>query len=208
MAANYATATSRFGYNYPADYAFKVEGSTLTDTDLQNIDAGATTFASALAVVSMGRLPPIQGIAKAKISMARARQQKILDENFGYNVSPTDWDAYPSIGRDGSFVSDQKGINDVLGDIFDGNKNTIISKNQGSQLENSFGLEPGSLQDGFKIRKVDNIIDRSPRSPMEGNRFFRGAGNHLPGGAPEMVVDSISTIDGGGISTIIEVIVK
>lgn len=76
------------------------------------------------------------------------------------------------------------------------------------ELESAFGLEPGTLENGFKIRSVDNIQGRSPRSPMEGNQYFLGPGNHLPGGAPEMVVDSISTVDGNGIKTVTEVVVK
>lgn len=82
-----------------------------------------------------------------------------------------------------------------------------IEKSAAARLEAAFGLEPGSLQKGFKIRRVEDIKDRNPRSPMEGNRFFLGPGNHLPGGAPEMVVDSIPTVDGGGVTTLLEVIV-
>jgi|TARA_R110001583_G_scaffold138403_1_gene290021 hypothetical protein len=43
---------------------------------------------------------------------------------------------------------------------------------------------------------------------MEGNQFFRGPGNHLPGGAPEMVIDSIPTVDTGNVKTLLEVLVK
>ena len=71
-----------------------------------------------------------------------------------------------------------------------------------STLESAFGLWPGSLSSGFKIREISDVQIRSPRSPVEGNRFFLGAGNHLLGGAPEMVVDSISSIDGLGVRTI------
>lgn len=55
---------------------------------------------------------------------------------------------------------------------------------------------------------VDDLQTRAPRSPMEGNRFFLGAGNHLPGGGPEMVVDSIPTRDGGGVSTLTDFFVN
>ena len=141
-----------------------------------------------------------------RINNARLRQHKMLEDNVGFNVSPTDWDAYPSIGRAGSFVSDKQSVTSIIGNI-DGISNMTIAKSEAALLENSFGLEPGSLQNGFKIRKVDNIVMRNPRSPMEGNRFFLGAGNHLPGGAPEMVVDSIPTVDGGGVTTLVEVLV-
>lgn len=141
-----------------------------------------------------------------RIQKARERQHQMLEDNVGFNVSPSDWDAYPSIGRAGSFVSDKQSITDVIGSV-DGMSNMIIQKADAVRLEAAFGLEPGSLQSGFKIRQVDNVQARKPRSPMEGNRFFLGAGNHLPGGAPEMVVDSIPTVDGGGVTTLVTVIV-
>ena len=62
-------------------------------------------------------------------------------------------------------------------------------------MESAFGLEPKSLDGGFKIREVTSIQVMAPRSPLEGNRFFEGPGMHLPGGAPELVIDSIPTID-------------
>ena len=44
-----------------------------------------------------------------RIAKARARQKKMLTRNVGYNVSPTAWDQYPTIGRAGTFVTDKKG---------------------------------------------------------------------------------------------------
>ena len=61
------------------------------------------------------------------------------------------------------------------------------------------------MQNGFKIRKIDGVSDRSPRSPLVGNDKFEGPENHLPGGGPEMVVDSVLTKDGGEVTTISEV---
>jgi hypothetical protein len=43
---------------------------------------------------------------------------------------------------------------------------------------------------------------------MEGNQYFLGPGKHLPGGAPEMVVESIPTKDADGITTLTEVFVS
>lgn len=142
-----------------------------------------------------------------RIALARQRQAQMLKDNKGFNVSPTEWDRYPSIGRSGSFISDKKGISDVLGD-FSGQSKLTISSAKAARLERSFGLEPGSLQKGFKIREVDNIVDRMPRSPMEGNDYFLGPGNHLPGGAPEMVIESIPTKDVPGVKTITEILVS
>jgi hypothetical protein len=68
-----------------------------------------------------------------------------------------------------------------------------ISRKQARDLERSLGLEPKSLQNGFRITKVEGIHDMSPRSPLEGNRFFLGPGKGLPGGAPEIVVDPVPT---------------
>ena len=70
------------------------------------------------------------------------------------------------------------------------------------------GLTPGSLQDGFKVRQVTGITDMMPNSPMSGNQYFLGAGNHLPGGAPEMVINPIPTIDNAAVKTLFEVTVR
>lgn len=32
-----------------------------------------------------------------------------------------------------------------------------------------------------------------PRSPLNGNDYFLGPGQHLHGGAPEMVINSVAT---------------
>lgn len=61
------------------------------------------------------------------------------------------------------------------------------------KMETDLGLVRGSLKDGFRTTRVDGISDRSPRSPLEGNKFFLGPGKGLPGGAPEMVINSIPT---------------
>ncbi|TVP52494.1 MAG: hypothetical protein EA349_15490, partial [Halomonadaceae bacterium] len=142
-----------------------------------------------------------------QVAQAQRRQAQMLDDNVGYNVSPTAWDKYPTIGRNGTFVSDRNSISDVIGDI-SGKNRTTISRAEASRLERDFGLEPSSLDGGFKVRRVDGIADQSPRSPLEGNQYFRGPGQHLPGGAPEMVVDSIPTADTGSVRTILEVNVQ
>lgn len=144
----------------------------------------------------------------SKISQARVRQQKMLEENEGYNISPSSWDKYPSVGRHGTFISDKKSISDAIGPVPAGAKKIEISKAQAAKIEHDMGLEPGSLKDGFKIRKVTDINSMAPRSPMEGNSLFQGPGNHLPGGAPEMVIDSIPTKDTKNVSTLLEIVVK
>lgn len=136
---------------------------------------------------------------------ARARQAQMLKDDVAYNISPTEWDQYPSIGRNGSFVTDRQGISDVIGDFDDLSE---ISSSQARQLETAFGLEPKSLDNRFKIREVTGIQSRLPSSPLEGNRFFEGPGMHLPGGALELVVTSIPTIDAPGVRTITQIGIK
>lgn len=145
--------------------------------------------------------------AEQRIVLARQRQAQMIKDNTGFNVSPTSWDRYPTIGQHGSYISDNKGISDVIGG-FSGRSKVTISSQKAADLERAFGLNKGSLQGGFKIRQVDNIVDRMPRSPMKGNDYFLGPGNHLPGGAPEMVVESIPTTDMDGVKTLTEVFVK
>lgn len=33
----------------------------------------------------------------------------------------------------------------------------------------------------------------SPRSPLSENNYFKGPGQHIPGGAPELVIDYVPT---------------
>lgn len=44
------------------------------------------------------------------VKRARERQAKMLENNTGYNISPFSWDKYPTIGRDGTFITDSEGI--------------------------------------------------------------------------------------------------
>ena len=62
MAANYATTTSNFGYNYPAENAFRVDGATVSDSTINTISSLSIIATSALSVVAMGRLPPMASV--------------------------------------------------------------------------------------------------------------------------------------------------
>jgi hypothetical protein len=137
-----------------------------------------------------------------RIAAARLRQHQLLLDNIGYNVSPISWDQYPTIGRGGTFVSDKKAITDILGDI-NGRTEINLTRMQASKMEGELGLEPGSLQNGFKLRQVTNLMDMAPSSPLEGNAYFLGPGNHLPGGGPELVIRSIPTTDNTMVKTIL-----
>ncbi|NTF63321.1 two-partner secretion domain-containing protein [Rhizobium rhizogenes] len=141
------------------------------------------------------------------VQAARQRQANMLNDDVGYNVSPSSWDSYPTIGRSGTYITDQQAITDILGPLNTAGE-TFITIEQQSQLEAAMGLQPGSLAGGFKVRQVTGITEMSPRSPLEGNKLFQGAGQHLPGGGPEMVVDSIPTTDTTSVTTITTVRVK
>jgi hypothetical protein len=138
------------------------------------------------------------------VAAARIRQASMLNEDVGFNISPTAWDAYPTIGRNGTFVSDRQGVMNYFGNI--GTKTeTTISPVLATQIEKDMGLVPGTLQNGFTVRKITGLLDLQPMSPLSGNPYFLGAGNHLPGGAPEMVINSISTVDNGVVNTVLKV---
>jgi len=92
--------------------------------------------------------------------------------------------------------------------IVSGKSEITISPAVATQIEKDMGLVPGTLQDGFKVRQVTGLKGLQPMSPLEGNQYFLGAGNHLPGGAPEMVIRSISTVDNNSVSTILKVTIS
>jgi RHS repeat-associated protein len=137
------------------------------------------------------------------VDLARKRQYKMLTDNVGYNISPTSWDSYSTIGRTATFITDKEALN-ILGD-FSGKSEITISKSIANQLETNMGLMPGSLEGGFKIREVTDIISQFPRSPLKGNLYFKGPGQHLPDGSPELVINSIPTTDNKTTKTILTV---
>ncbi|MCX8474598.1 MAG: LysM peptidoglycan-binding domain-containing protein [Sphingomonas sp.] len=138
---------------------------------------------------------------------ARARQWTMLQDNVGFNISPIAWDQYPTIGRSGTFVTDRAGAMGYFGDVSGVSKITVSPAVVG-RIEADMGLVPGALQGGFKVRQVTGLQASNPYSPMTGNQYFLGAGNHLPGGAPEMVINSIPTVDSGAVTTVLHVKVK
>ncbi|WP_275540918.1 RHS repeat domain-containing protein, partial [Citrobacter europaeus] len=133
----------------------------------------------------------IDPLGLCKVESARTRQAQMLQDDVGYNISPKSWDQYPAIGRDGIFVTDKEGALKYFNGIENGE--VTISKSLASTIEKDMGLYPGSLSDGFNIRRVDGISNMQPRSPLSGNDYFLGPGQHLPGGAPEMVINSVPT---------------
>lgn len=153
---------------------------------------------------SVPKAPPSES---ERIALARQRQYQMLKDNVGYNISPTSWNQYPTIGLNGTYITDQAGVTQYLGEL-SGQSEMTISSEQAAQIESGMGLNPGSLQDGFQVRQVTGITDMAPRSPMEGNSFFLGPGNHLPNGAPEMVVSPISTVDNPNVTTLLTVHVQ
>ena len=124
-----------------------------------------------------------------KVDNARSRQAQMLHDDVGYNISLKSWDKYLSIGRDGTFVTDKNGTLKYFGNAH--NSELTISKSLVNKIERDMGLKPDSLSEGFNIRRVEGISEMNPRSPLEGNQYFLGPGNYLPGGAPEMVINSI-----------------
>ena len=61
-------------------------------------------------------------------------------------------------------------------------RDLIISKFFAFIFEKDMGLYPGTLNDGFDIRKVSRISNMQPRRALSGNHYFLGPGQHLPGG--------------------------
>lgn len=143
-------------------------------------------------------------VVSETVAAARNRQAAMLQDDIGFNISPLAWDQYPTIGRNGTFVSDRQGVMSYFGNVV-GRYEITISPAVATQIEKDMGLVLGTLQDGFKVRQVTGLKRLQPKSPLEGNQYFLGAGNHLPSGAPEMVIQSIPTVDNNSINTILKV---
>lgn len=134
---------------------------------------------------------------------ALARAQSLLDGAPGYNISPEDWfGRYPTLGNGRSFVSDKQAISDIIGDFENLGSTVTVTPTQAAALERAMGLNPGSLSNGFRISRVEDVASRSPGSPTAGNSYFLGPGNGLPGGGPELTIDPIPAGGGPGITQI------
>lgn len=129
-----------------------------------------------------------------KAAKANKRLNQMIKSNKAYNVSPESWFMeYNTLGRKGTFITDDKALKDILGDFELGSQK--LDKDTISRLEKLLGLNKGSLsKSGFRITEINNITDKNPRIPTQdmGNQFFR-FGEGLPGGGPELVIDPIPT---------------
>lgn len=91
----------------------------------------------------------------------------------------------------------------MIGKIPAGADQISITAQQARELEVALGLERGALESKNVISVVEDIAARSPRRPLSGNTYFLGEGKGLPGGGPEVLVDSIPSGGGPGIKQII-----
>ena len=92
---------------------------------------------SSITMIASGSLVVPNTGPSTQILQARQRQFSMLDDNVGFNVSPTAWDNYPTIGRNGTFISDRQGITDIIGD-FSGQSKLTLDKTKVLQLEEAF----------------------------------------------------------------------
>ncbi|WP_434985195.1 hemagglutinin repeat-containing protein [Vreelandella zhaodongensis] len=123
----------------------------------------------------------------------------------GLNITPNNTiNHYPSIGANGTFVTDSRTIESIIGSVPNGATEMRITRQQANTLESDMGLNPGSLEQSNTLSIVSGVADRCPRCPIgdAGNELFLGGGEGLPGGGPELVIDSIPSGGGDGIRQI------
>ena len=101
-------------------------------------------------------------------------------------------------------MTNSNAIESIIGPIPNGATDIRITSQQADALESDLGLNPGSLEGSNTLSIVSDVADRCPRCPVgdAGNDLFLGAGEGLPGGAPELVIDSIPSNGGDGVRQI------
>ncbi len=105
------------------------------------------------------------------------------------------------IGQYGTYVTDYRAIGEIIGPLRANTKFDVgfftrgnqLSRYKVLQLEKALGLRPKTLTDGFRFTRVSHLNELHPRSPLGGNYLFLEPGKGLPGGGPELLVDSIPT---------------
>ena len=138
-----------------------------------------------------------------KTNNVQFRVTRMMEKNAAYNVSPEAWfREFDAIGKYGTYVTDYRAIAENIGPIKANAKIDVGFFSRGNKvsyfrvrkLEKALGLDPKSLTEGFRLTRVPNILERHPRLPIDGgNGYFLGGGKGLPGGGPELVIDSIPT---------------
>ncbi len=162
----------------------------------------ANTVLLATGITKMAVEQAATRITVAAENAFTTRQAAMLQKNVGYNISPEAWfSKYPALGRGGSFVTDYRAVGEILGPVRANRSFSVglfsgegqISYLKAWRLERALGIDRGSLSGGFRFTRVPGINAMAPRSPLAGNKYFLGPGQGLPGGGPEMVIDSIPT---------------
>ena len=67
------------------------------------------------------------GLNCDRVKKARERQYRMLQDDKGFNISPIDWDSYPNIGLNGTFITDRTGALNNLPNFRKGDTVTISS---------------------------------------------------------------------------------
>lgn len=142
------------------------------------------------------------GRAADAMSPVEARYQLLVNGSPGYNITPKRVTTmYSQIGRNGTFLTDARAVEEIIGPIPAKAQRIQITPAQARELEKALGLKEYSLGRQNELFIVDGIPTRNPRRPLpnDGNKFFLGEGKGLPGGGPEVLVDSIPSRGGPGI---------
>jgi hypothetical protein len=133
----------------------------------------------------------------------------MLERDVGYNVSAERvFREYPTIGETQTYVTDKEAIANVIGE-FEGGGVMRVPAERASVLEEALGLDRGILADDFRITIQEGLSKLDPQIPTSGNRYWRGPGQGLPGGGPELVVKPpIPTSGGPGTRQILVKVIK
>lgn len=147
------------------------------------------------------------GVTKDKFDSyaieGQQRQQQMLDDNAGYNVSRVHTEKYPEMGNptppknDGNlypeggqtFLTDRQAFEKNIGNLPESGGTVKVTRDQADNLASELGMDIREIGTGSTVRKVENIRDLNPTSPIKvDDELFRGAGQHLPKGSPELNV--------------------
>jgi len=87
-------------------------------------------------------------------------------------------------------LTDRKAFEKVLGKLPENGGTVTITRQQADRLARELGIKPVDIGTGSTIREVVNIRDMNPASPVKvDDPLFRGPGQHLPNGSPELTIN-------------------
>ncbi len=136
-------------------------------------------------------------------SRVAERYKNLIDNDYGYNVSAEKvFTEFSHIGRKYTYITDYETIHAIIGNKCNLSQplrttffssNSSISYIDAFRLSRALGTERFVYMRGIRVTRFSNLKNKGMTLPTEGNEYFKGYGNGLPSGGPEVIIPAQPT---------------